>query len=1054
MSQESKRMKSRFSFQPVDTKTPLAQQEMKILSFWKENHIFEKTIDPNKPLFSFYDGPPFATGLPHYGHLLAGTIKDVIPRYKTMKGFSVPRRFGWDCHGLPVENEIEKSHCLTGKASIEQYGIGNFCEACRSIVLRYTEEWKYTVNRMGRWVDFTKTYHTMDPSFMESVWWVFGELYKKGLIYKGYKVMPVSTKLGTPLSNFEAAENYKEVDDPSLYILFPSTEDPSLFFVAWTTTPWTLPSNMALVINEQASYVEIQNSKTQQSLILAKERLIHIFPDLSEWDVVREMSGKELVGRRYKPLFPFFSSLHEKGAFQIIAADFVQLNDGTGIVHSAPGFGEDDFLSAEKHSIPLVCPVDMNGLFTEEVPLYAGRYVKECDKEIIRHLKGQGLVLKQEVLRHRYPFCWRSDTPLIYKAVSTWFVRVESMKEDLLKNNEQIDWIPSHLQQGRFGKWLENVRDWAISRNRYWGTPIPLWESSDGEILLIDSIDMLEKLSGRKIHDLHRHHIDDIVIQKDGKTFKRIFEVFDCWFESGSMPYAQEHYPFTGKEQFDKHFPADFIAEGIDQTRGWFYTLHVLANALFHKPAFKNVVVNGIILAEDGNKMSKRLKNYPDPLDVVERHGADALRLYMLSSPAVRADDLCFSEAGVERTLRQALLPLWNAYSFFITYARMYDAQPNEAMVRPQLEMDRWILSRTSSLIQKVGEAMEKYALDEASQQFIPFLDELTNWYIRRNRRRFWSDEDSIERKEAFSTLYIVLKACVKTLAPFAPYISDLMWSNLRRKDEPISVHLAEFPDSTSLPRDLSLEKSHFAAQTVTTLGHALRKTQKIKVRQPLAKAFLAVTDPAWQKALFPVLETVRDELNVKQVELVFDDSPFVTYTIKPNFRILGKKVGKQMREVQESIGMLGKPAIEQLSMQGFYELMTKEGPLRLEKEDVVLERKVKEGILAESDGLFTVALETNITEELAREGLSREVVNKLNTMRREEDLDVSDRIRVVLDIEEKAQTMLEEWLLYIAEETLATSLLFGKAPAGQEWDMNGFPARITIEKDEEFRPS
>jgi isoleucyl-tRNA synthetase len=1044
-------MESNSSFHPVDTKTPLAQQEMNILAFWKENHIFEKSIDPTKPLFSFYDGPPFATGLPHYGHLLAGTIKDTIPRYKTMKGFSVPRRFGWDCHGLPVENEIEKSHCLSGAKSIEQYGIANFCEACRSIVLRYTEEWKYTVERMGRWVDFTKTYHTMDPSFMESVWWVFSELYKKSLVYKGFKVMPVSTKLGTPLSNFEATENYKEVDDPSVYILFPSDEDPNLFFAAWTTTPWTLLSNMALTVNEKEMYVEIQNNKTNQRLILAKERLFHVFPDLHEWDVIRECIGKDLLGRCYKPLFPFFSSLSEKGAFRVIGADFVQMNDGTGIVHTAPGFGEDDFAAAESHSIPLVCPVDMNGFFTDEVGPYTGRYVKDCDKEILRHLKGQGLVLKQEVLRHRYPFCWRSDTPLIYKAVSTWFVRVESMKEDLLKTNEQINWVPSHIKQGRFGKWLDNVRDWAISRNRYWGTPIPLWESADGEFLIIDSIKKLEELSGRKIDDLHRHCIDDIVIQKDGKTFKRIFEVFDCWFESGSMPYAQEHYPFEGKKQFENHFPADFIAEGLDQTRGWFYTLHVLSNALFKSPAFKNVVVNGIILAEDGNKMSKRLKNYPDPLEVVKKYGADAIRLYMLSSPAVRADDLCFSETGVERTLRQVLLPLWNAYSFFITYARIYNAQPKETL-QPQLEIDRWILSRTSSLIQNVEEAMERYALDEAVQQFTPFLDELTNWYIRRNRRRFWSAEDTVERQEAFSTLYIALKACVRTLAPFAPFIADLIWMNLRLKEEPLSVHLTPFPSSSLLSRDLDLERAHTAAQTVSTLGHALRKEQKFKVRQPLARAFVAVTDPLWQKALLPVLETVRDELNVKQIELVFDDSHFVTYTIKPNFRTLGKKVGPRMKEVQEKLMKLGPSAIEHFASKGSYELQTSEGLLLIEKEDVVIERKVKEGILAQSDGLFTVAFDTIITEELAQEGLAREVVNKLNTMRREQDLDVSDRIRVLLDIDEKAQKMLESWLVYVAEETLATSLLFSKAPSGQEWDMNGFPAHITIEKDTQFQ--
>ena len=1038
------------NFDTVDTKTPLSQQEKKVLSFWKDNHVFEKTIDPKKPLFSFYDGPPFATGLPHYGHLLAGTIKDVVPRYKTMKGFSVPRRFGWDCHGLPVENEIEKSHCLSGSTSIEQYGIDKFCEACRSIVLRYTEEWKYTVERMGRWVDFDKTYRTMDPSFMESVWWVFGELYKKGLVYKGYKVMPISTKLGTPLSNFEASENYKEVDDPSLFVLFQDEEDSSLFYMAWTTTPWTLVSNMALSINENIVYVLAEHVSTKQKIIVAKERVACIFCDTDEWVIQKEFLGKELVGRHYKPLFPFFADKRTEGAFQIISADFVQVTDGTGIVHTAPGFGEDDFIAAQKRSIPLVCPVDMNGLFTSEVRTYVGRYVKDCDKDIARYLKGQGHIFRQCTNRHRYPFCWRSDTPLIYKAVSTWFVRVEALKTDLLKSNEQINWVPAHIKHGRFGKWLENTRDWAISRNRYWGTPIPLWQAEDGDILVVDSIQMLEELSGRKVEDLHRQYIDDIVIQKNGKEYRRIFEVFDCWFESGSMPYAQEHYPFEGKDQFDSHFPADFIAEGIDQTRGWFYTLNVLSTALFNAPAFKNVVVNGIILAEDGNKMSKRLKNYPDPLEVLERHGADALRLYMLASPAVRGDDLCFSEAGVERTLRQVLLPLWNAYSFFVTYAKIYSAQPNES-VQPQAELDCWILSRTGSLVRGVEEAMERYALDEAVEHFIPFMDQLTNWYIRRSRRRFWADKDSQDRQEAFSTLYLVLKTVAKALAPFAPFMPELIWQNLRCDQEAISVHLEGFPDASALPHDEELERSYSAAQTVSALGHALRKEQKVKVRQPLAKAFIAVADHQWQAALVPVLEAIREELNVKQIDLVLDDSEFVSHTIKPNFRVLGKKVGKNMKEVQELLAKFDASKIAQCVSNGGCTLTTSQGDIVLDMNDVVIDRVVKEGIQAESDGRFTIAFDVRMTPELEQEGLSREMVNKLNTMRRELGLDVTDRIQVVIEIDPKAKAMLEAWVLHIAEETLATSLIFAEAPSGQEWDVNGFLARITIEKDVHF---
>jgi len=750
------------------------EREERVLEFWQKEAVFKKSVEKGGPLFVFYDGPPFATGLPHYGHLLAGTMKDAVPRYKTMKGFCVPRRFGWDCHGLPVENEIEKARELSGAAAIEAFGIGKFNEECRSIVKRYANEWKKTVDRMGRWVDLEKTWHTMDLPFMESVWWVFKELFDKGLVYEGFKVMPFSMKLGTPISNFEANLNYKDVDDPSVVVAF---EGDGVSYLAWTTTPWTLPSNLALIVGPKIEYVKVK--KDGKFYVLAEARLKAIFKE--DVEVVDRFLGEVLKGRKYKPLFPFFKD--QPGAFRILVDDFVTTEDGTGMVHAAPAFGEADFFVCKREGIELVCPIDGNGRFTAEVPPYQGTLVKDADKTIMQDLKKRGLLFHQATIRHRYPFCWRSDTPLIYKAVSTWFVAVEKIKDCLLKTNEKIHWVPDHIKTGRFGKWLENARDWAISRNRYWGTPIPLWRSDDGDLHVIGSIEELEKLSGEKVHDLHRHNIDHLTFEKEGKQFRRIAEVFDCWFESGSMPYAQNHYPFEHKKEFEHAFPADFIAEGLDQTRGWFYTLHVLAGALFHKPAFKNVIVNGIILAEDGTKMSKRLKNYPDPEIVISKYGADAVRLYMLNSPVVKAEDLRFSERGVEHVLRQVLIPFWNSFVFLSTYAKIYHWKPQ--IHRAESLIDRWILSLTQKLVQEVESAMEVYDLSKAVEPLVGFVDQLTNWYIRRSRGRFWAEEDTPDRREAFSTLYTVLLTLSKVAAPFVPFLTEAIYQELRTSDIP-----------------------------------------------------------------------------------------------------------------------------------------------------------------------------------------------------------------------------------------------------------------------------
>ncbi len=1029
-------------------KEGFSEREEGVQAFWHERHIFKKTVESRKdsPFFTFYDGPPFATGVPHYGHLLAQTIKDVVPRYKAMKGFCVPRRFGWDCHGLPVESLIEQAHELSGAASIEEFGIPKFNEECRNVVLRYTKEWEETVHRMGRWVDFSDTYRTMDLPFMESVWWVFKQIFDKGLVYEGYKVMPFSARLGTPLSNFEATQNYKDVDDPSLTVSLPVLGETDTFFLIWTTTPWTLISNLAVTAGPNIDYVKVKDVHDGNHYILAEARLPVYYKDTGDYHVVETFKGSTLEGKEYEPLFPYFASHRDEGAFRVILGDFVTTEDGTGLVHTAPAFGEDDFYACQKAGITPVCPVDQNGKFTKEVPDYEGQWVKDADKEIAKHLKANGRVIKQTTIRHRYPFCWRTDTPLIYRSMRTWFVGVEKIKEDLVAANQQIHWTPNHIKEGRFGKWLEGARDWAISRNRYWGTPIPIWRSEDGDVEVMGSIAELEELTGEKITDLHRHHIDHLTFEKNGKTYRRIPEVFDCWFESGSMPYAQNHYPFENKELTETGFPADFIAEGLDQTRGWFYTLNVLSVALFNKPAFKNVIVNGIILAEDGNKMSKRLKNYPDVEIVLKKYGADAIRLYMLNSPAVRADDLSFSERGVELVLRQVLIPLWNAYSFFVTYARINGWKGAQLTEKPAAVIDCWMLSRLHKLVRQVEVGMDDFDLNLAVEPFVGFVDQLTNWYIRRCRRRFWSDEPSKDRDEAFATLYTVLLELSKIAAPFIPFISESIYRNLAQEGALESVHLCDYPTYHEALRDESLEEAMAVVQKAVSLGHALRKEHKLKVRQPLPAATVSSPDARVMAFLQEQQHLVADELNVKEIRFATDDSELVRVEVRPNFRALGQKVGKKMPLLQKAIKALPGEAQEALLGGGEWTLDLDGEPLTLTSEDVEVRRHVREGLIAQTDDNLTVALDTAITPDLVTEGLAREVVNKVNTMRRDAGFEVTDRIEMKLGTTEAVKKAFEVHGEYIRGEILATEVAFEPCE-GTEWDLNGEAATILLTK-------
>lgn len=1026
----------------------IPELEEEILKFWKSEDIFLKSLNNRKKntLYSFFDGPPFATGLPHYGHILASTIKDVVGRYKTMQGYYVPRRFGWDCHGLPVENEIEKAHNLKGAVDIEAFGVSRFNEECRKIVLRYSSEWQEIISRLGRWVDFDQTYHTMDTSYMESVWWVFSELYKKDLIYEGYKVMPYSATLGTPLSNFEANLNYKEVDDPSIVVTFPLKDDPNVSLLVWTTTPWTLTSNLAACVGKDMIYSRVKSSKNNHTYILAKNLVSKFFKEEDDFTIDGEMKAEELEGLQYIPPFDYFKDLP---AFRVLLTDFVSAEDGTGIVQTAPGFGEDDFYACKEANIDPVCPVDVNCQFTDQVPEYKGLFVKDADKDIIAKLKEKNRLFYRGTIRHRYPYCWRTDTPLIYRVTTSWFVAVEKIKDKIIHANEQIYWMPSHIKNGRFGKWLEGARDWAISRNRYWGTPIPIWEAEDGERIVIGSIDEFKKYTGEKVNDLHRHFIDQLEFKnKKGKVFKRTFGVFDCWFESGSMPYAQNHYPFENKKLLNQIFPADFIAEGLDQTRGWFYTLTVLAAALFDHKAFKNAIVNGIILAQDGQKMSKRLKNYPDPMNMVHKFGADALRLYLLSTPVVKGEDMRFQEKGLEQIFRQTLLPFWNAHNFFITYVKIYNWNPVNDFKKPRQLIDIWIVSKLNRLINQIEMAMDIYDLSAAIDPIIKFIDELTNWYIRRSRRRFWSNEATDDRDEAFSTLYVVLVEFCKTIAPFTPYISDLIYRNLvNLKKEPESVHLCDYSIYRQDWRSIAIERDMEALQSAVSLGHNLRKENKLKVRQPLSKLHIAVASEEIKKFLESQKHLIEEELNVKEVIFHDDEKKLVTLKLIPNFRVLGKKVGPLMKKVQPKIQELGQESLLELMDDKSITLSLEGQEIELTKEDVQIQREVKGDMVAGNVGPITVALDIELNEELIVEGFARELVNKIQTMRRDAKFEKTDRINVQIATTEKIRHAFESHKQYIQDEVLAVEVEFLNQVEGTLWDVNAEEATISIQK-------
>ena len=1038
-------------FKEVPKSASFPKLEEEILSLWEKENAFHASMELRKggKEFSFYDGPPFATGLPHYGHLLAGTIKDIVPRYYTMRGCSVERRFGWDCHGLPVEYEVEQDLKVSGKHQIEELGVDVFNEKCRSIVLRYTKEWRQIVTRMGRWVDFDNDYKTMDPSYMESIWWVFKSLWDQDLIYEGHKVLPYCPRCSTPLSNFETNQGYQDVTDPAITIRFKLKDEANAYILAWTTTPWTLPSNMALAVGADIQYVGVVDGDVVY--YIAQDRLATYYKSEDDYDSLTTLTGADLVGKEYEPLFPYFEDKREEGAFRVVAADFVSTEDGTGVVHIAPGFGEDDSRLGHDEGIPAVCPVDDEGRFTEEVTDYVGRAVKEADNDIMRRLKEDGAIVHKSTILHSYPHCWRCDTPLIYRAISTWFVKVEEMTDRLLKANSETEWMPAHLRDGRFGNWLAQARDWAISRNRYWGCPLPLWQSDDGEeVVCVGSIAELEELTGERADDLHKHFVDKLTMQsKNGKgELRRVPEVLDCWFESGSMPYAQAHYPFENKEKFERNFPADFIAEGLDQTRGWFYTLMVLSTSLFDQPAFRNVVVNGLILAEDGRKMSKRLKNYPDPTSVIDRYGADALRLYLINSPVVRAEDLRFSEDGVKQSLRELLIPIWNAYSFFVTYANTDDWSPSDASSgeSPNV-LDRWICSSLETLAQDVSTAMDSYDLQRAVRPFVRFIDDLTNWYIRRSRRRFWKSQDDDDKAQAYTTLWHVLLEWSKIAAPFVPFISEMMYRNLRLDDMPESVHHCDYPTGDGAKRDVALESQMRAAMTTVKLGRLLRAQNNLKVRQPLAAIHVASRDEALIENVRDLQDIMLDELNVKSVQFTTDESGFANLRVKGNFKRLGPRFGAEVKKVAAALVAMDNADMHRLAGGESITLETEVGSLEIAPDDVVIEYAPIEGMVVAAEAGVVVALETELSDELVAEGLAREFVNKVQNMRKTADLQVTQRIRMDVAATGVLDSALASHLDYVKNETLCVELKIGESSVAgaTEWDVNGHRCEILM---------
>ena len=995
----------------AEAKPDFVKLEKEVLKFWEEDKTFEKSVHNRDGAaeFVFYDGPPFANGTPHYGHIMVSYVKDVVARFQTMNGKKVERRLGWDCHGLPAEMSAEKQLGVSGHKQIEEYGVEKFNNFCRSDVLKYSSIWVDMFKRIGRWVDFAHDYKTMDLPYMESVIHNFKTLYDKGLVYEDFRVMPYSWAAQTPLSNFEVNLGYQEKTDNAITVMF--TLENGMKILVWTTTPWTLPSNLMLAVGKDIDYAVMVEDG--QKYIIAEARLGSYKKQLENAVKVGSMKGSELVGLSYEPMFGYFKDLKEKGAFKVLSGEFVSTEDGTGVVHIAPGFGQDDFdvCRAYDPNFPVICPVDEGGKFTSEVKDYEGKQVFETNEPIMAWLKENRLLVKKEQYTHSYPFCWRTDTPLIYKAMSSWYVKVTDFRDEMVANNQQINWIPDHIKDGRFGKWLEGARDWSISRNRFWGTPIPVWRSDNPEFDRIDvfgSIAEIKEKTGVDVKDLHKPYIDDVVYPNpddpSGKTMmRRVPDVFDCWFESGSMPYAQIHYPFENKNWFENHFPADFIVEAIDQTRGWFYTLTVLSTALMGKPAFKNCICTGLLMAEGGQKLSKRLKNYPDPFEVLETIGSESLRWFLVSSPVLKGGNLAVDKEGKEiaKAARNALIPLWNAFYFFVLYANAEEYQAKEISASSEA-IDNYILSKLKTLRDKVWHGLSTYDVSEATSEATAFMEVLNNWYIRRTRDRFWEGE-----AEAFDTLYTVLVNLSKILAPLMPFVTEHIYKNLTKGE---SVHLTDFPTLSDIKADSKLMEDMDFVQELCSAGKFIREEKNLRGRLPLQSLTLigAELTSAYQ-------EIVKDELNVKEIKFDSNLDAYASQKLYLYTPLLGKTLGKDMGAVMAAY----KQNQWLLNDNGTLQI----AGLSLTPDLFEVRLDMKDGVAGQAfaQNKAVVTLDTNVTPELKREGMARDFVRLVQTMRKEKDFNISDRICLCWHTDStELQKALEENKTYISEQVLA----------------------------------
>ncbi|KAK4872143.1 hypothetical protein RN001_016267 [Aquatica leii] len=990
-------------------------EEEKIIKLWEKLDVFYTCLKQSKgkPRYSFYDGPPFATGLPHYGHILTGTIKDVVTRYAHQQGYHVERRFGWDCHGLPVEFEIDKTLGIKGPEDVAKMGIAKYNSECRKIVTRYVKEWEMIIGRMGRWIDFKNDYKTLYPWYMESIWWVFKQLYLKGLVYQGNKIMPYSTGCNTPLSNFESGQNYKDVVDPAITVTLPIIDDKDkASLLVWTTTPWTLPSNLAACVNPTLMYVRVKEISSNKVFIVMEARAEFVFKQ-GDYQILDQFLGIKLKGLKYVPIFNYYESMRKQGAFQVLVDEYVTSESGTGIVHQAAYFGEDDYrvcLAAgviSRDQEP-VCPLDPNGRLTKPVTDFEGQYVKDADKNIIAHLKASKRLYHFTQVKHSYPYCWRSETPLIYRAVPSWFIRVEHMSEDLQKASSETYWVPDFVKDKRFGNWLREARDWAVSRNRYWGTPIPIWMSPSGdELYCVGSIKELEELTNTKISDLHRENIDHLEIPSKipgNPPLRRVPEVFDCWFESGSMPFAQQHYPFGNIKDFEDQFPADFISEGIDQTRGWFYTLLVISTALFGKAPFKNLIANGLVLASDGQKMSKRKKNYPDPLEIVSKYGADALRLYLINSPVVRAENLRFKEEGVRDIIKDVFLPWYNAFRFLMQNIEIYVQENNVSFyykdenVESTNIMDQWILSFTQSLLQYVRKEMSLYHLYNVVPKLTKYFQHLTNWYVRMNRKRLKGKEGKKDCHLALTTLFNVLYNIIKLMAPFSPFLSEHMYQYLKKLTnvKADSVHYLMLPEPNMQLIDNVIERGVSRMQAVIELGRVLRDKKTIPIKYPLPEIVVVHQDSDYIDDIKLLESYILSELNVRALTLTTDKSKFgITLRAEPDHKILGLRLKNEFKAITAAIKALTDSEINEMVKDGYKNIMNKRVELSevrlIFKADDVTSSKFE--VLSDND----VVVLLDVTPDIAmqEEGIAREIINRIQKLRKKAHLVPTDEIKV-----------------------------------------------------------